>query len=136
MQPIHALLVTDNPKEISILRKALGPGTILTGAHDLAELNVLVRGGSFELVLCDWSFANGSWKDALQVVQDSDPHLPVVILSDAQKKEWLEVLEAGASDLLSQPPQPARLTAILEHTVRARHARRVRAGKEQARRIA
>ena len=97
---------------------------------------MLVQGGSYDMVLCDWSFDKGTWKGALEIVQNSDPELPVVILSDAQKKEWLDVLEAGASDLLAQPPQRPRLTAILDHAVAARQARRAKASREKTRYVA
>jgi DNA-binding NtrC family response regulator len=89
--------------------------------------------GSVDVVLCDWNFLDGTWKEALREIQGRYPRLPSIVISPTQGieegiQEWLDVLSAGAFDLLLNPSNDLSLRSVLEHAVASGEGRMMHAG--------
>ena len=92
-------------------------------ARNLGELGTLLETGQYDALFCDWSFYSGAWNEVLQEVRERYPDLPVIILSrTAAEREWLEVMDAGAFDLLAPPYLEHNLLAALEQVTASRPA--------------
>ena len=120
--PRVLLLTTDEP-EAAQLNALLSEYVTLAWARDLCELGRLLETGQYDALFCDWSFYSGAWSEVLQEVRKLNPDLPVIILSrTAAEREWLEVLDAGAFDLLAPPYREHNLLAVLEQATASRQA--------------
>jgi DNA-binding NtrC family response regulator len=125
----RVLLVSNDEKETKFLWDVLSPHAILTCSQKLPEFKMLLQGGIYDIVLCEWSFGQGTWKEVLKAVQEFHPELPVVILAKtAEERERLDVMKAGAIDLLVQPFLQHALLAVLERAVDYRRARNTSRG--------
>jgi two-component system response regulator HydG len=71
-----------------------------------AALRFLAK-NSVEVVLCDRSLPDGTWRDLLNSVTmlEHPPQL-IVTAHDADDRLWAEVLNLGAYDVLIKPYQP------------------------------
>jgi DNA-binding NtrC family response regulator len=75
----------------------------------------------YDAVFCPWEFAGGTWREVLQKAQKLDLPIPVIVLSRwAGEKQWVEVLQAGAFDLLAWPCTSYQILAVLEHALASR----------------
>ncbi len=75
----------------------------------------------YDAVFCPWEFAGGTWREVLQKAQKLGPPIPVIVLSRwAGEKQWVEVLQAGAFDLLVPPYTHYQILAVLEHALASR----------------
>ena len=120
------LFIRSDELDSSVLEGILREHVMLHRAADLLELKSHLEAGSYDVVFCGWSNPSGTWIDALEHVLQRYPDLPVVIFSrTAGEREWVEVLEAGAFDLLAAPYQKAEVLAVLEQAVASYAARRL-----------
>ena len=120
--PRVLLLSTDNT-ETALLTELLSEHSILTPVENLSELGALLNSDSYDALFCAWSFQRGTWKDALTDIRESYPQLPVIVLSSSpENREWAEVLEAGAFDLLVPPYEERAVLAVLEQASASREA--------------
>jgi CheY-like chemotaxis protein len=88
------------------------------------ELRETSERSPYDVLFCGWSFHRSRWKDALGVIQMILGDLPVVFLSRSQdEKEWKDVLEAGAFDLLLAPFSKSQALAVLGQAVESQEAR-------------
>jgi DNA-binding NtrC family response regulator len=124
------LLVSDDPAEAFVFEGILGENTVLKRVQDLPELqDVLEDGIHYDAVLCGWSTRKGTWKDALGEVLQRCPDLRVVVfLRTGTEREWIEVPEAGAFDLLTAPYVERTVLPVLEQAVTSCRVRRLRNG--------
>ena len=114
----------------AILQKVLEPHADLTCAYTPEEMSEQLERASYDAVFCARSLSMGSWREVLEKVRQFYPHLLVIIVSrTADEKEWLEVLEAGAFDLLSPPYYERVLLSMLEHAMVSHDARVAREGE-------
>lgn len=121
------LLLTSDEEEASILLKILGNYALLVRAKNLSEMSRRLEEEGCDLLLCAWVFYRSFWNGALQEVRERYPDLPVVILSrTGGEREWLEVLEAGAFDLLGIPCQKSALLSVIEQAVVSHETRKAR----------
>jgi DNA-binding NtrC family response regulator len=106
--------------------------------RSLPELQrVLERHESYDAVFCGWSFQAGTWNDAVGQVHNQCPDLPVIIFSgNGGEQEWVQVLEAGAFDLLVAPYQRRTVLPVLEQAVASCEARRTHQSRAYARAMA
>ena len=80
-----------------------------------------------DVLVCDWRFPLGTWRDALETVQGIYPELPVIVVHRAgREKEWFETLEAGAFDLVTEAHSEHAVLSLFEHAVATHDARLVR----------
>ena len=118
------LLLTTDEGEAAELNALLSEYVTLGWAHDLRELGRLLGTGQYDALFCDWPFYSEAWNDVLRVVQEQYPDLPVIVLSrTAAEREWLQVIEAGAFDLLAPPYRERNFLAVLEQAAASRQAR-------------
>lgn len=129
MPPMPKLLVvTGNADERRSLLDGLSYRADLTFVETLEQLHLQIVRSRHDVVFCDQEFATFDWRTVLSVVQQSDPWLPVVVLSqEAKRDDWLEAIEDGAFDLLSPPFSPPELFPVVEHAAASREARRIHA---------
>lgn len=124
------LFVNGDPAETIVFERILGEHMVLERVQDLTELQaVLGNGNHCDAVLCGRSFRKGDWKDALRYVLQRSPDLPVIIFRRiGTEKEWVEVLGAGAFDLLAAPGVQDPILPVLEHAVASYEAIRLKNG--------
>jgi DNA-binding NtrC family response regulator len=121
------LLLTGDENEASHYQKILGDYALLTHARDIWEMNRHLEEESCDALFCAWAFYQAFWYSELQEMRQRYPELPVVILSrTGGEREWLEVLEAGAFDLLGLPCQRTTLIPLVEHAVVSNEVRQAR----------
>ena len=120
----QVLVVSSDEKETTLLQEVLAPHAILTFAKRLPEFKILLHSCTYDIVLCDWSFALGTWKDVLREVKEEHSAVPVIVFSrTAGEGEWIDVLNAGAFDLLAQPPRHQHLLlGVFEQAVASTRA--------------
>ena len=123
----NILFLTGDEKEARSLQELLGGYAYLAQARNLSEMNLRLEQYSFDVLFCAWDFYQGAWNSELQEIQDFHPGLPVVVISrDGGEREWLEVLEAGESDLLGFPCQQSTLIGVVEQAIVTHEARKAR----------
>jgi DNA-binding NtrC family response regulator len=82
-------------------------------AHSVAEAYALLKRITFQVVLCERQLSDGSWKSVLKILNDCDSSASIVVLSEADKRTWAEVLNLGGYDLLPLPCRSSELYQIV-----------------------
>ncbi|OFV95297.1 MAG: hypothetical protein A3H94_05670 [Acidobacteria bacterium RIFCSPLOWO2_02_FULL_60_20] len=96
----------------------------LTRLQTLGELRDLLRNGEYDALFCAESLRSETWRTVVAEVHKLSPGLPVIIVSrNGGEKEWLEVLAAGAFDLLVPPYGQRQVLSLLEHAASSRMAK-------------
>jgi DNA-binding NtrC family response regulator len=114
----QVLLHCGSEPEATGLYEALSEQAAVTSVKSTGEMLALLQHNHYDSVLCVWQLGEESWRDALKAIQQQRPNLPVIIVQrTGGEAEWVEVLEAGACDLLTAPYTPCRIRAVLEHAV-------------------
>ena len=117
------LLLAGDEREAMNLQQLLFPYVSLTCSPTLAVLGNLLKNGAYDALFCMESPRPETWNDVIREVHQYHPDLPVIILSrTGDEREWQEVLDAGAFDLLAPPYQGRTLVAVLEQAVASRQA--------------
>jgi len=115
------LLLSADRSEIAQIEGILKQYANLTPTDDLSQVMDLLANRDFDALFCAWSFQKGSWMDVLEGVRMCRPDLPVIVLAPGPNvREWTEVLEAGAFDLLVPPHDGRSVQAVLEHAAATR----------------
>jgi len=117
-------LLTEDALQADALREMLQEHLALTHITSFLELEKRSWDGQIDALFCDWHFGKNGWKEALENVRARHPDLPVIFLSrTGGEREWMEVLDAGAFDLLVPPYSAVSLLAVVEHAAASRMAR-------------
>jgi DNA-binding NtrC family response regulator len=100
-------------------------------AEAIPEMLRLVESEGADVVLCEWSFPGGTWREAVAQLRRFHPHLPAIVISQTQGldegiQEWLEVLSGGAFDLLLAPSNEYSVRSMMEHAFISGEARAMR----------
>ena len=120
------LLITSDPAETEVLERILKDHVILRSGANLMELQALLEETKYDAVFCGWSFHRGTWYDAVDRILNHTPDLPIVIFCrTAGEREWVEVLKAGAFDLLVPPYGELAVLSVLEQAVSSYEVRRM-----------
>lgn len=118
---LHIAFLTDNEGLVAALENLLREHVVLTRIGTIQELRGHETIRHFDALFCDWSFGTGVWQGALQEVRADCPDLPVVVLSrNGGEKEWVEVIETGAFDLLALPFAKESVLPALEQATASR----------------
>ena len=111
------LLVVASPKKRDELVHFLESGDWeVHTASTLPEFHRELTGpGSFDVALIDMDFADGSWKDVMDILT-SDRHSCTVIVCCRQAAEqlWAEVVGQGAYDLLVEPYEKQEVLRLVQ----------------------
>ena len=124
LQYPRVLLLCSDEHQAVRLEELIEDHANLTRARDLDELSALLATACFKAVFCAWSFYGGTWRNTLLEALRFQPDLPVLVLSSTGgEREWIEVLEAGAFDLLVPPYNKNTVLAVLEQAIASHDAR-------------
>ena len=120
------LLLSSDEEEARKWEEMFRQHATLRIALNLDELRTNLERDSYDALFCGWSFQMGTWNDALRQVRSRCPELPVVVFSGTGgEREWVQVLESGAFDLLVAPYEKRTVMPILEQAVASCEARRL-----------
>ncbi|MBI4465751.1 MAG: response regulator [Acidobacteria bacterium] len=129
------LLLVCEKAEKALLQQLLSPHAELAWACNPEEMVEQLGQDAYDTLFCARSLCRGNWQGALEEVQQQYPNLPVIILSPtASEQEWVEVLEAGAFDLLGPPYYERSLLCVLEQAVSS-HEARIRYARGEHRKV-
>jgi two-component system phosphoglycerate transport system response regulator PgtA len=121
------LMLSSNNREASDLQALLSAHAEITQIRDTASLCALLENSSFDVALCSWAIDDDLWDLVLSKISSVQPELPVIVFSsNGGVREWAQVLEAGAFDLLVSPFQQSVLLSALEQATASHEARLMR----------
>ena len=91
-------------------------------ARTIAEALQMMRSAPVSVVLCESCLPDGSWKDLLTVLKESDSP-PRLILVSAMPDDclWAEALNLGAFDVLMKPLDHSELFRVASLAARSRY---------------
>ena len=124
---VHILLVEDDPHVASAIAELLQ-----SAQHEVT----VVREGSralsatlthdFDALICDVMLPDIPGIEIIRAFKAQAPHLPVVVVSGADRHEWQKLCEdAGAACFLSKPVDPQELLYEVSLIAKARLTLRV-----------
>ena len=120
------LLLSEDQNEVYYLRGSLGSHAVVMHARSLPEMASKLERTQYDVVLCGWPFYQDGWHGELKNVRERYPDLPVIVLSRANtKQKWMDVMDAGAFDLLGLPSSKPVLLPALEHARVSHDARKM-----------
>ena len=120
----RVLLFVCDASQKAILQQTLAHHAELVWADNLQEMTQQLERARYDALFCSSTLSTGSWGEALKQVRQFYPDVPVIILSKtSSQKEWMEVLDAGAFDLLGLPCSERTLLSVMEHAVDSCEAR-------------
>ncbi len=126
-EPRKVLLLCGSDPGTALLKEILARHAEVASASDIPSMRSQLAEDGCDLLICDWRFSMGTWRDALEGVRHAHPDLPVlVVCRSAGEREWREVLEAGAFDLLTEPYSERAVLSVVEHAFASRDARATR----------
>lgn len=128
----NVLLIGDDDARMAKWRETLGRAARLAQAEDLPQALQMLAQSGYEAVFVDWRFHCGTWREAVQLVGGIYPDLPLIVINQSDGieqgiEEWIEVLEAGAFDLLLSIHNEFATLSVLEQVVASSEARALRA---------
>jgi DNA-binding NtrC family response regulator len=131
LRNIHVLVIEDNQDAAWSVKKLLeaestGETTwTVETAQDLTTATVSLQSGRVDVVLLDLHLPNApAGAELVKVIKAVAPEIKCIAITgwvdDGQLKQ--EVLDAGASDFMTKPPNPTVLARKLMHAVIYRRA--------------
>jgi len=102
---LHTLVVDDDPEVLRFLVTVLGrAGWRTDTAKDGVEAVLKVMRGNYDAVLMDMRMPRLNGTDALRIMREFQPNLPVVMFTGhASEAERYEAVRVGASSCLLKP---------------------------------
>ena len=80
---------------------------------------------SYDLLIVDAELPDGSWKNLLLFVQNSEMDCEMIILArHGDPQLWAEVIQCGAYDLISEPVEQKEVAHIVRSALEGRYMRR------------
>jgi PAS domain S-box-containing protein len=130
---LHVLIVEDSAYDATLLLEELKKGgyepmseRVQTGE----ELKQALTRHTWDIVLSDYVMPQFSGPEALKMVREKNPDMPVIVISGVYGEETaVQVMKAGASDYLVKN-KLSRLVPAVEREIEAAHSRRARAQAE------
>jgi DNA-binding NtrC family response regulator len=121
MQAYPKVLVLGSDPDASFLAETLAPFAAVTRLEKIPKVFNLLEGEDYDAVFCPWESPEGTWRTVLEEVQNRGLEVPVIVFCHCGgEPEWIEVLEAGAFDLLVPPYSAYQSLAVLEHALASR----------------
>ncbi len=122
------LAIVREPAEFARLAAELSvSGVSVQRAEDLLDAVLQHLNTPSRLVICDSDIVD--WKTALNVLARLPPKVTVVFLARlADDDLWLEMLNAGAFDLLANPCEKAELNRVVRSVFRTKFGLSAQAG--------
>ncbi len=102
--PLQALLVEDSPSDAELLLIALaeaGYGVQHERVQNAADLLAALEARSWDIVLCDYVMPGFSAPEAIRLVRQYSPDVPMIVISGTIGEEQaVEAIKLGATDYL------------------------------------
>src|ERR1041384_4124488 len=134
-QPIHVLIVEDNPKDAELLLRALRKGGYEPDyelVQTAATMTDALRNHRWDIIISDYVMPQFSAMDALQLRQERAADAPFIVVSGTIGEDVaVEAIKAGADDYLMKD-KLARLLPAIDRALREAEGRRQRLRAEQA----
>lgn len=119
------LFVSPHTEDASYLSQILGPLPLkLEHVDDLEHARTELEREDYPVILTDAALPDGGWPDVLDLAHEKSPFSRVIVthrLADARL--WMDAMNHGVYDLLSQPFETGEVRRILNnafaHSVRA-----------------
>ncbi len=117
------LIVEDDPTQRELLATLLkrdGPYDILYADNGRVALNLLEKNFSIiRLVIMDQEMPVMTGLEALEVIHDSYPDLPVIMLTGNHTTENIvKAMRLGAIDFMTKPYEPRRLAVTVQNAIK------------------
>jgi DNA-binding NtrC family response regulator len=92
--------------------RLLGRANIRTRpVASLDDARAMIGLGSNLALITESKFLDGNWWDALEMVKESAPRVPVIVLlREFDGALWVQALKSGAYDVLADPRDSERLS--------------------------
>lgn len=128
--PLNVMILSSDLETRRRLKEVLGTNAIdaicSSSIHDCREV---VAEDTVNLVFCDTSLADGSYRDLLRTPGFEDGRIKVVVTSRmAGWDEFLEAMRLGAFDMIATPCVPTEVEWVISQAVRAGRSERHAAG--------
>lgn len=134
MKPLRVLNIEDFLPDHELLRRHLekaGFDLTLKRVETAADMERELRGGQWDVILCDYSMPGFSAPAALELLKGVDPDIPFIVVSGTVgEEEAVKALKAGASDYLIKN-NLARLVPAIEREIVDAENRRTKKLLEQ-----
>jgi two-component system invasion response regulator UvrY len=119
---LHIMLVDDHPIVRRGVRDILVdafPGSMVEEVGSGGEATSRVRGNEWDIVILDLTLPDGSGLDVLKRIRETQPRLPVLILSMHAPEQFARrAIAAGASGYLTKDSADAELVTAVTRLVR------------------
>lgn len=118
------LIVDDDPYFLRVLGRILsGENFLVKTAEGAFQAAQIMREGSFDLVISDLRLPDGDGLSILQEIRKVGKEIPVVILTAyGEVDNYLEAMNAGATEYLNKPVKSDELIAVVRNCLRSRAA--------------
>jgi two-component system cell cycle sensor histidine kinase/response regulator CckA len=139
--PLRVLIVEDSAADALLtvreLRRA-GHELTFERVEEADDMRRALDTGNFDLVISDWSMPRFSALEAIEVVMESDPRVPIIVVSGTIGEETaVEALQAGAADFIVKGKLtrllPAVQRCLRESAAHRQAAEALRSTEEQLR---
>ena len=122
--PKVLLLISDEAERREV-EAILDPHALTVHARNIPEMKSYLQNDAVDVLFCAWPFYRTNWRGVLDEVWNQYPDLPVIVLSpNGGEREWIEVLDSGAFDLLAWPLLGPTVLAVVEQATASYEARR------------
>src|SRR6266496_2768176 len=136
-RPIRVLIIEDSENDALLVVRRLqrsGFDPVWKRVQAAESLREALVEQNWDITFCDHSMPGFGSRDALAIVQEQRPDIPLVILSGAIREEDAVVaMQAGAVDYVGKD-NLTRLIPVVERELRAAQERRARQAAEAAQR--
>ena len=118
------LIVDDDPYFLRVLGRILsGEDFQVKTAEGASQAARILRENSFDLVISDLRLPDGDGLSILQEIRKAGREIPVVILTAyGEVDNYLEAMNAGATEYLNKPVKSDELIAVVRNCLRSRTA--------------
>ena len=82
-------------------------------ARNVAEAQVILSRHPVQVILCEETLVDGSWRDVLNAAERCDKPASVVLIAPINNRTWAEVLSLGGYDLLPVPCSAHELYSVV-----------------------
>lgn len=119
------LVVDDEPAVVQSIRMLLKDGYEIVSASTADEAIDLFKRETPDLILLDIIMPGTSGLDALKVIRERDPNLPIIVLTATRMvKPAVEAMKMGATDYITKPFDIDELRLTIKKSLRTSNLER------------
>lgn len=118
------LIVEDDPLQQkmlqTLLRRKLGYGSALAGnGREAIDILSSDTYGSIKMVVLDYEMPVMNGLEALRIIRDRYPHLPVVMLTGHKDIDnMVQIMKLGATDFITKPYEAERVVTTVKNALK------------------